>query len=216
MIGGRSLTATSFLDKKNSIVGTPVIISEEAGQILSGVATLHPSFSVKRSPPIGHSTAIGHHTATFELLDAVQPVTASFIETRHVIALRTLTPAFLVERSANFIRFVAVKIAIRQICGFTATTFLDVVKPLAIISIQPLHEVTIWANGPTVVAEQKNSNFSLVMNLTLGLFKEGSMVKLVWRPFGRKGGGSVVVLVLLCFFFSRETLFRNVCFYPDR
>ena len=90
------------------------------------------------------------------------------------------------------------------------------VKPLAIISIQPLHEVTIWANGPTVVAEQKNSNFSLVMNLTLGLFKEGSMVKLVWRPFGRKSEESVVVLVLLCFFLSRETLFRNVCFYPDR
>ena len=91
--------------------------------------TLGPACFVKCFPPICHFTTIVH-TATLEPLDAVQHVTAPFIETRHVIICVTFTQAFVVEGPTHAF-VVAVKVGVRQIFGFTATAFLDAAEFVA-------------------------------------------------------------------------------------
>ena len=50
---------------------------------------------------------------------------------------------------------ITAEITTGQVFGLTATAFLDVVKGVTTVAVQSLHEITIWTNGPAVVAKEE-------------------------------------------------------------
>lgn len=123
---------------------TPISASKQPCNVMLWWITLDPACFVKCSSPISHFTTIVH-TATLELLDAVQPVTVSSIETRHVIICVTFTQAFVVEGPTH-VFVVAVKVGVRQIFGFTATAFFNVVEFIASIHLDKQPTCSRWKN----------------------------------------------------------------------
>ena len=115
--------------------------------------TLNPIFLIKASPPVRKLAAVVH-TATLELIDAEQLVAAFPVDTCQVITTVTVAPASVVEGETDVLIFITVEITTRQVCGFTAAAFLDIVKPIILGVVQSLNKVTIWTNCPMEIPEK--------------------------------------------------------------
>lgn len=94
---------------------------------------LNPAFLVKGFPPVSKLAPVVHH-ATFELFDAVQFITTSLVETRHIVFAITFAPAFVVEGLSD-IMVITAKITTGQVVGLAATAFLDVMKGITSVAI---------------------------------------------------------------------------------
>jgi hypothetical protein len=90
------------------------------------------------------------HLAAFELINTVQSVAASSVQSSYEVSIVTLASAFVIK-TVHHILFITMTVPVRMVCRLAAFTILDVMQPMAATSIQPTQEEPLRTVAPSVV-----------------------------------------------------------------